>query len=246
MSLGKDILKKIKINKIEPKSKWIFIIKNIIIWIVGILSLIISSLSVSVIIYIIENNDYLFFKLAHPSPFKLIMASLPYFWILGMVIFVIIFRYTLKQVKGAYKIETYKIIIISILLSIILGIFFHNQGIGFSIDNSFSKKSPIYKKMMFARKKMWTQEKQGILSGRIISVIDQNNFDLEDFNKKIWRVIKVEDKIIEQKFKKMSIPKIDIEPGLKIKVLGEKIDENNFKAFIIKSFSAYPRKKGMK
>ena len=99
MSLGKDILKEIEKDKIEPKAKWIFVLKNILAWSLGIFSLIISSMSVSVIIQIINNNDYSFFRMIHPSPMGLIIRSLPYFWIIGMIIFIIIFRYTLKQTK---------------------------------------------------------------------------------------------------------------------------------------------------
>jgi len=234
MSLGKDILKEIKKDKIKPRAKWVFVFKNILTWTLGILSLIISSLSVSVIIHIINNNDYLFFKMIHPSPMGLIIKSLPYFWIIGMIIFVIVFRYTLKQTKDGYKIEVYKIITISIILSIILGIFFYTQGIGTNIDNSFSRHSPIYKKMMDSRKKMWLQERQGMIAGRIISIIDQNNFSLEDFNKKQWEIIKVEDKISKTKLKRMKIPKITIEAGLEIRAFGKKIDENTFQAFVIK------------
>jgi len=234
MNLGKDILKIIKKDKIKPKAKYIFIFKNILAWSLGIFSLIISSLSVSVIIDIINNNDYLFFKTIHPSPLGLIIRSLPYFWILGMVIFVIIFRYTLKQTKDGYKIEVYKIIIISVILSIILGIFFYIQGIGNNIDNSFSKKSPFYNQMMKPRHLMWIQEDQGMLAGRIISITDQNNFNLEDFNKKQWQIILIEDKEFEPKFKKMPLPEVNLRPGLEIRALGKEINKNTFQAFIIK------------
>jgi hypothetical protein len=240
MSLGKDILKKIKKDKIKPKAKWIFIIKNIFLWALGILSLIISSLTVSVIIYIIQNNDYLFFRLAHPSPFKLILASLPYFWILGTTIFVIIFRYTLKQVKDGYKIETYKIIIISVLLSFLLGILFQAQGIGLFIDNSFSHRLAFYNKIMRPRRTMWLQENQGMIAGKIINLTDQNNFILEDLNQKQWQVIKDENKNIEPQFKKIISSPIILEPGLEIRILGKKINDNIFQAFIIKSISPLP------
>lgn len=235
MSLGKDILKEIEKDKIEPKAKWIFVLKNILAWSLGIFSLIISSMSVSVIIQIINNNDYSFFRMIHPSPMGLIIRSLPYFWIIGMIIFIIIFRYTLKQTKDGYKVEVYKIIIISIILNIILGILFYTQGMGANIDNFFSRRSPIYEKMSATRKKMWLQEKDGVISGQIISVTNQNNFNLEDLNKKQWKIIKVENKILRPEFKKMPLSKIFLTPGLEIRALGEKIDENTFHAFIIKS-----------
>ena len=240
MSLGKNILKEIKKDKLKPKAKWIFVLKNLLAWSLGILSLIISSLSVSVIINIINNNDYLFFKMIHPSPMGLIIKSLPYFWIIGMIIFVIIFRYTLKQTKGGYKIEVYKIIIISVLLSIILGSFFYVQGIGNNINNSFSKRSSLYEKMTITRQKMWLQEKEGMIAGRIVTIIDQNNFDLEDFNKKQWRIIKVENKISEQRFKRMSRFKTELRLNEEVRILGQKIDENTFHAFIIKPAPSCP------
>lgn len=247
MNLGKNILKEIKKDKIKPRAKWVFIFKNILVWSLGALSLIISSLSVSVIIDIINNNDYLFLKIAHPSPIGLIIRSLPYFWIISMIIFVIIFRYSLKQTKNGYKLEVYKIIIISIFLSIILGVFFYTQNIGNNIDCSFAKKSSFYNQMMKPRHLIWLQEDQGVLAGKIISIIDQNNFNLEDFNKKQWKIIRSENKFLEPKFKKMAFSEINLRPGLEIRVIGQEINENTFQAFLIKPapgrYYNYPAKK---
>lgn len=234
MSLGKNILKEIKKEKIKPRAKWLFVLKNIFTWILGIFSLIISSLSVSVIINIINNNDYPLFRMMHPSPVRIIIQTLPYFWIMGIIIFVIIFRYTLKQTKDGYKIEVYKIIIISVLLSIILGTFFYVLGIGTNIDKFFSRKSGLYNQMMKPCHTMWTQENQGMIAGKILTIIDQNNFDLEDLNQKQWRVIRIEDKKAELKFKKRLAPRINLEPNLEIRALGKKIDKNTFQAFGIK------------
>lgn len=238
MNLGKDILKEIKKDKIEPKAKWIFVLKNIVTWSLGILSLIISSLTVSVIIHIINNNDYLFFRMVHPSPISLIIRTLPYFWIIAMIIFVIIFRYTLKQTKRGYKIKLYKIIIISIVLSITLGTLFYSLGIGNNIDDSFSRKSPFYNKMMAPRRMMWLQEDQGIIAGRIISVQDDNNFDLEDFNKKLWHIIKIREEIPRPQFRNLPPREIILELDLEIRAYGEKIDENTFRALIIRPMNS--------
>ena len=235
MSLGIDILKKIKKSKLKPKAKWIFALQNIIAWSLGILSLMISSVTVSVIINIINNNDYPLFKMMHPSPFNIIIQTLPYFWIIGTIIFIIVFRYTLKQTKDGYKIEIYKIIIISIILNIILGTFFYIIGVGNNIDNSFSRRSPFYNQIMKPRDMMWLQENQGMITGQIISLTDQNNFKLEDLNKKIWNIIVSKDKMSKPKFERIPPPpRIILKLNSKIRALGEKINENTFQAFIIK------------
>ncbi len=151
MNLEKNILNKIKTQKIKPRAKWLFSLKNIIAWLLGIISLIISSLSMSVIIHIINNNNYLFFRVNHQHQhysMQLILKSIPYLWLISLIIFIIIFRYTLKQTKDGYKIEISKIIIISAGLSIILGYLFYIQGIGTNIDNSFSHKSHLYRNIM--------------------------------------------------------------------------------------------------
>jgi hypothetical protein len=234
MSLERDILKKIKKDKIEPKAKWIFVLKNLLAWSLGILSLIISSMSVSVIIQIINNNDYSFYRILHPSPMALILKTLPYFWIIGMIIFVMVFHYTLRQVKGAYKIELFKIIIISIILSVILGGFFYTLGIGANIDQSLSRRSRFYIQVMSPCHTMWSQENQGMLSGRITTLIDQNNFDLKDYNQKQWRIIRDKSNGGKRELRKKISPETTLKPNLEIRVLGEKINENTFHAFVIK------------
>lgn len=236
MNLGTNILKKIKKGKIKPKAKWIFAFQNILAWSLGIISLMISSLAVSVIINIINNNDYGLFRMIHPSPTKIIIQTLPYFWIIGLIIFIFIFRYTLKQTKDGYKVEIYKIVIISIILSVVLGGFFYYLGIGDTIDNSLSQRLPFYNQIMGPRHLMWLQEDEGMLVGQIISLIDQNNFKLEDFNHKQWKIVKTENKIVKPKFKKIipSVLDFELRPGLEIRAFGEKIDNNTFQALIIK------------
>ena len=234
MSLGKDILKEIKKDKIKPKAKWIFILKNFLTWILGLLSLIIGAITVSVMIYVIKTNDYGFYKMIHPSPLNLIAKTLPYFWITLTILFILVVNYNLKQTKKGYKVELYKIIALVLILSVVFGIFFYNIGLGQAIDTLFCKKMPFYNKIDHTRKMMWLQEDQGMIAGRIISVQDDNNFDLEDFNEKLWHIIKIKEEMLTPQFKRLQQIKIIPELDLEIRVYGEKIDENNFQALIIR------------
>ncbi len=229
--LKKTILEKIK--NIQPKAKWKFILKNYLAWIFGALSLLIGAITTAVIIYIIQNNDYGLYRLAHPSPLNMVAKTLPYFWIISLIIFIIIVYYNLKHTKKGYKLELYKISIIVILASIFLGIIFYNLGLGEKIDHGFSQRLPFYRQMMRPRQMIWLETEQGLLAGKIINLKNPENFTLLDLNNQEWEVIKLENN-------QLPLPpnffpnNFNLQIGLDIKAFGKKIDQNHFQAFIIR------------
>ena len=80
--LSKNVLKKIKEDKIEPKPKWIFSLRDLAFWAIFAISLVLGSISTSLIIFILRSNDWDLYKRLGHGLFKFVLITLPYFWLI--------------------------------------------------------------------------------------------------------------------------------------------------------------------
>ncbi len=221
-NISQEILETIKEKKITPKPKWQFLFKNYFIWAITGIFLIIGGLSAAVIIYMIDNNDWDLYQQASDSLLGFIFATLPYFWILFLILFVFIADYNFRQTKGGYRYGLTKIILSTVLFSLILGFLFYNIGLARTIDRVFND-IPIYERIMEHRHQIWMQPNRGLLVGQVLSARDENNFILKDLNGEDWQVFCCRDMVIEEK----------LEKGLKIRAIGQEKENNNFEALKI-------------
>ena len=225
--LGKHILKKIKEEKIKPKPKWMFSLKDFGFWIIFSISLALGSISTSLIIFILRNNDWdLHRKLDH-GLIKFIFITLPYFWIIFLVLFVIISYYNFKKTKSGYKYNPLLIVLINILISIILGSTLYICGLGAELEDSLERKVPPYGKMFYQRHDMWDNPEKGLIGGKIIIFENNNNFKIISLRKEEWDILS-KDPVV--------IPKLILKEGNKNKKIGKKIDNRTFEAEEIRPF----------
>jgi len=226
MSLSEKIIKKIEKEKIEPKSKWIFELKNISIWVLFALSLIIGSIAISLIIFILRNNDW-DLRPHVGGLFKFVILTMPYLWIIILIVFVLFAYFELKNTKGGYRYNPFLIVLISVLISIILGSGLHVFGASRSMDDVLSKRMPLYPKMFFQKDMMWRMQSEGLLGGTIKSIKGEKEFEIEDLSGKNWSVT-------ANGFD--PVGGLVLEEGMEVKIIGEKVDDNTFKAYEIRPF----------
>jgi len=220
-NLPQKILKTIQSKDIKPKAKWKFVIKNILVWTASIISLILSSLAVSIVIYLVKNSDWDLYPRLAGGLLRFIMMALPYFWLGFLVIFILLMYYNFKHTKKGYKYKLGIIILVSILGSLFIGILFYNIGVAEAVEDSLFQKIPVYRKFLNPKARMWTNPPKGFLGGQIISIDADDEIRVMDFKKREWQVIDGE--IFKQQ-REMLVP------GKYIKVLGEPLEDNQFKA----------------
>ncbi|MFH1661737.1 MAG: hypothetical protein ABIA02_01415 [Candidatus Falkowbacteria bacterium] len=218
--LTKIILDKIKKDRINPKPRWQFLLKDYFIWILSFLFLIIGSFAVSVIIFLVKNNDWDIYEHVNNSFLEFALSSLPYFWIALLIIFILSSYYNFKHTKKGYKYQFYFVIAGGILFSILFGILLFNFGAGPGIDNIFTENISFYEKMVNKRKTRWTSDEKGFLAGKVISDYEMNKFQILDLRERIWDVENKECWDIKR----------NIILGDYLRIIGEKKGENIFEA----------------
>jgi hypothetical protein len=219
-NISQKVLAKIKKDKIEPKSRWGFIVKDYIVWGIVAVFLTVGSLSTSVLIYMIDNNDWDLYKQVGNSMLSFVFATLPYFWLVILIIFILVLYYAFKYTKGGYKFHAYSIIITTVLLSLVIGFLFYNIGLAQVIDNTFSEKVPLYQRLLNNKQRLLTQPDQGILSGQVTEIMDSTRFEIRDLHGNDWLIKTQKDLPSQFLFKS----------GLNVIIIGQQIDDHVFEA----------------
>lgn len=229
--IGQKVLDKIKSKSVKPEPRWKFLLRDYSVWgLVG-FALVIGAIAASVVFYMIFENDWEVYQNIENSIFRFVFYTLPYFWILVMILLIIVADYNFKNTKHGYRYRASVVVLSTFILSIAIGFVLHFWGgLGKTIDDTFAEKMPIYEKTfhkMSSRKRMWMNPEKGLLLGKITDVEDAKVptfFQLEDLSQTLWNV-----NIAEAKFKDI----LEIKIGEGIRVAGVNIGENEFKAHIV-------------
>lgn len=208
---NKDIsqmaLQKIKEGGIKPIPKNFFNFKRVIFWSLVFFSIIVGIVSFAILLSILFTNDwYLYNKLGLGFIFK----SLPYFWVLALILFTILGDFYYRRTSFGYRYKTTTIVGVYILITIFFGSILHIIGIGKGVEESFHRNIPIYHGFMFDRDEFWSHPEEGFISGQII-LIDGNLIRIIDIKNNIW-VIETNDAFIGRKVK--------IQEGEFVKIIG--------------------------
>lgn len=216
-----ELLEKIKEKKSDQKSKWHFLLKNYVIWAVGILALIIVGLAFSVIIYLLKYNDWSAHRQINASFLEFALLTLPYFWVLFLALFIWFVNYNIKHTKKGYRYPVPIIILITVVISILLGGLFFRVGLCEVIDDVLGERAPFYEKIFNRQADFWSQPESGRLAGLVLSKSGDAEFTVLDIKQNKWTV----------QFKQNeNFPPVEIQIGKPIMIVGKKIGEDIFSA----------------
>jgi len=227
------VLCKIKGEKIEPRPRWQFLLKDYFIWLAFAISVLVGGLAFCVALSITVDNDWDIYKYLNVNPTQHILLSIPYLWIILLLLFLGLAFYNYKHTKGGYRHGTFVILGFSVVGSVIVGSIFHSMEMGREIDRIFVKNVPLYQKIHCCchRKDIWSQPEKGLLGGRILSVRMEDGFDLEDFQGLVWQVEKDSQAFVGSP--------VLVQEGREVKLIGEKRAEKLFWAWEIRPWMGW-------
>lgn len=183
---GQKILEKIKENHIKPTPKWEFTLKNLAFWSVFVVALSIGSLSTSVMIFMFNHTDWQDYLFAE-GVVQQILINLPFFWFFLVIIFIAVAFYNFEHTKTGYKHQPIIVVIISIVLSVIIGCAVYTVGGGEMLEEIFYERLPLYQQIVIHQGRLYTAPEQGRLAGVVIEVND-NQIIIQDFSGRIWEI----------------------------------------------------------
>ena len=214
------ILEIIKEQEIKPIPRWRFTAMRTGGWFLFLLGVFLGGLAFSVILYAIQQTDFKLKDHFGHSGLEILLSIIPFVWLILVISFFLLSIVGIRNSWGGYKLSILKQTGWSIALSMALGTIFF-IGIGGSwLDNAFGNAITDYQTIEERKTNVWSNPNEGMLSG-IINEIDEQYLTIMDFKENEW-TIEIEETWIA--------PPVLLEVGEKIKLLGEKITNNQFKA----------------
>ena len=189
---NQTLIDKIKDKKISPTPKWHFLLKNYAIWIVGLASLVLGAIAVSLIIFMLRFNDWDLYLRAGKNPLERLLMVIPFFWLICMAVFLILVYFEIKKTKTGYRYPTLYIILGSLAASVILGGIFYGLGFGEKIDDILGRQAPFYEQVINPHVRFGSNPKDGRLAGLIISQPSPDKFILVDIDRQEWNLLVAE------------------------------------------------------
>jgi len=226
---SQKLINKIVSEDIRPSPRWHFVFKNYIFWIVFFMFMIFGSIAFSIILYAVAESDFNLFTSLSYSRIQFLAASLPFIWILFLIIFLIVSIFGIRHTRTGYRYPLLKILSINIVISILLGAIFFYTGGAEKMEQIFAENIPAYKGIEENKISRWSDPENGFLSGVIIEGSNEIIL-IEDFSGKKWE-IGIQEIIISQR--------VSLEIGKKIKIIGEILEDNIFMAQEIRSWEGW-------
>ncbi len=184
--IAENVIEKIKKQEIRPKSKWFFVLKNILFWFLFFISILLGGLSFSFVLYILFLNDTLVsFYLANN---KNVFIVIPYLWFFSFSFFIIFADYILKNTKKGYKYSLLNLIVITLLITLFLGFVLVIFGFTEKVDRVFLQHSYLYRKYGNAHYSQ-NDPAKGIFIGKFIYDQQDKNLFFKDIDNNLYEVL---------------------------------------------------------
>ncbi len=218
----KEILDKLKKEKIEPKSKWQFLLKDYFVRFLGIISVLVGGVAVSVIIFTVMNSNWESYRFLSGSLLEHIIRTAPVFWIILLGTFIVFADYNFKHTKRGYKYSLTQVVGVSVLVSILLGIFFYQIGLSHITDKVFEKRLPGYMSVEKRKEMIFDHHpKENLLVGSVTLSERSDIWIFQEMNGREWEVVPID--LTEKDY-------FTLDNFEKVILIGEKIDETSFRA----------------
>lgn len=231
------IINTIEKEHITPKPKWVFQSKNLTFWVLFITALLIGSIAFSIVLFSIQQTDFLLLKHLKHSSIEAILVLLPYFWLIALLAFTFLGFFSFKNFKNAYKYSWFSILGVNILMSVNVGTLLFLSGGAQFLETVFANQVEMYQSVEEQKLKHWMHPEAGYLAGEIVES-KTDTLIVKDFSNNNW-LITYHDIFIP--------PILELEAGEKIKIMGKKQSETHFSAQEIRPWKAFGKQqKGKK
>lgn len=224
--ISKNVLDQINSGQVKQKPRIYFVVRNVTFWLIFALSIFVGSRVFATILTILKEIDAVTLMGAQQSKIIILAAILPVFWLVFFALFVIVAMIGLQQTKKGYRISVLNLVAINLVVSLVLGATLHILGDGKSLDRNWSL-IPFHQSSNDYKRSLWNNAPQGRVAGTVIEWEDDDTIILEDRQQKYWRI-----EVQELNEKDLQL----LEPGERIRVLGEKESEDEIEAMHIRPF----------
>ncbi|MEA3249937.1 MAG: hypothetical protein U9Q03_06335 [Patescibacteria group bacterium] len=217
--ISDKILNEIDKRGVQQTPAWRFTLSSVLMWFGLAFFLVFGSLSVSVMLTLLADNDWTGLEHFRGGPPGFIFSVVPYVWIVLATLLLAAAYFDFRKTKHGYRYRTPIIVGGAVLMSVMLGSALHAAGIGNRADMMLADRMPHYRQAVVRGSQLWNEPEDGRLMGRVESVVSESELEVNDMDGERWnvRVRGVRSRI-------------QIEEGVRIRAIGEVTGEGEFSA----------------
>lgn len=178
---------KIMKGEIRQKPRWFFVIKNIFLWIFGVLSMLAGALFMSVIIFTAVNSDMDLHREIYGYAISCMTICTIIAWLVLLGIFVILCDVSVRHTKRGYVYPISLIITLHVGVSMILGMLLYVSGIGCYVDDVLGAHMRFYYDVEKRRGEAFHVPDKGFVMGRIVRY-DNQTVELVSPHGDLWMI----------------------------------------------------------
>lgn len=183
-STTEKILAAIETQHVKPRPKWYFVVRNILLWIPGVVTTLLGAYAVSGILYGVLHAHLFENRLYTSNTTRLAsLVAIPILWIISFGIFSLITIAFLRRTDKGYRHPATQLLSLSLAGSVMIGILFYALTV-----SSLTGPGSFYRyPTQHQNQTIWNDPDEGRISG-VIMDIQGDTLQLTDFHGVTWSV----------------------------------------------------------
>ena len=166
-ALKKGVLTRIKDERIAPRARVYFTIKNGLFWGLWVFTVLLGSVSVAVLIFAELNVGWETYEVTHENALTFFLETLPLIWLMLLTILTYIGLFNLRHTKTGYRYSLATIIMVGCMGSIIGGVLLHDVGADEFLEEKAAVFVPLHQTASHMREVFWNQPNRGLYAGTV-------------------------------------------------------------------------------
>lgn len=184
------ILGRIDKEHVTPRPRWQFLIKDVLFWMLWVISTVLGAIAASAIAFAWVNAGWEFREITHQGLMPFLLEMMPLVWLvaLGAVLFAA--HENLRHTAVGYRYPFVMVLGLSLLITVLLGIALFIAGIGARVEEEFGQRIPLQRPVLIRQQMRWTDPQRGLLAGEVVSVDGPSSvFVLRTMDGRQWQVM---------------------------------------------------------
>lgn len=174
-----DVLQQIASGNVQPRPRWHFVLRNLLLWLSGIILLLVGAASVSVVIFLVQGHAWEMREVFGMSGPTFLLQIFPFMWLLAYVVFLFTAESFIRKTRGIYRYSPFLLSLVILIVSIFVGLFFYALKISDHLDAQLGKHVPrIYQTLDQRRNYLMHRPEGGRVMG-VVQAVAGTRFDLQ-------------------------------------------------------------------
>jgi NADH:ubiquinone oxidoreductase subunit 5 (subunit L)/multisubunit Na+/H+ antiporter MnhA subunit len=186
--LSENVIRELDKSGLNPRPRWHFLLKRSVFWFVASISVLLGAVAIAVMIFVFFDYDEETQQYLDQVSVGHILLTIPYLWLIVLAFLIFLTHLGIKHTKGGYRYSVLQVAVTASVFSVVLGAAMNEFGVGEKIDGYLNEVVPYYDSLEYTSKDQWSQPRNGLLGGTVVSVVDQNDIVLEDFQHQQWKL----------------------------------------------------------